>query len=437
MIGKKISLGKTFLLILLVTAIYRITLDFIYTYMIAPLWEYQHFDFEYNVTKYYLSWIWIVAISYQDWRLLPDNRPSAILLLFLDYLFYIPLSSLISLANLNESFFIYSVAFWIISMVIYFKTNRPDSKLFEQDTVKPTSIFLIVTIAITLFNFLVTVYYNGFKIKIDLNDVYDIRLAAREVHMFTLANYIKPLATPVIMILFMITIIKKRFVLSFVLIIIQLVNFAFGATKGDFFVLFLVIICGFFYKLKFKNIILLGFVLLNVVAIIEYKITGISATSMIFQRRLLYVPPLLSSEFFEFFNSNPILYFRDSFLRHFIENPYGQEIPRVIGEYYYGNPEMNANTGILGNDFAELGWFSLIIFPYLRILVLRFFDYCSRGVHYKIILFLAFEYAIAFAGGAFFTILLTCGFIAICLILFLMNNQRLSNILMVFKRKTI
>lgn len=410
---------KNFTIMSLSYFCYRITLDYLYVNAINPLFDYQHFVLNLNSVAYALSFIWCFFILLFDIKLLDSERPSAYIVWFIDLFFYIPLSSIIPLAGMKYSFFTYCILFWLLSSLFYLKLPHY-SKFPGSEVCSVPGPLLVVAVGIILINFLVTVYYNGFSIKLDLADVYDIRMSVRELNLPAIVGYLKPLASKLGLILLCVFIIRRKVLWIIVLTLIQLMNFAFGALKGDLLILIVVYLIGFIYKPGMKRWIPMAFVLANVAAIVEYKVQGYSSLCIVVQRRLMYMPPLLSSEFFDFFSSHELLYLRDSILRYFgFSSPYRMEIPRLIGYEFYDSYDMNANTGIIGDDFAQFGWIALMIYPYFRVKLYQLYDYSSKGIDSRVVLFLGVSFSISFISGSLFSILLTGSFLAVCLLFYL------------------
>ncbi|MGN0066827.1 MAG: hypothetical protein ACI38V_04270 [Bacteroides sp.] len=296
---------------------------------------------------------------------------------------------------------------------------------YNDSCIKPCRIFYFFALLIIISNFLVTIYYNGFKLKLDLNDVYDIRFAVRDMHLPTIVQYLKPLASKVTLMTIMILLMQKKYQWVAFLTIIQLMNFAFGALKSDLFALLLAYIFGIGYKPQHRQYVLYGLLFSNIFVIIEYLNTGISYTSIVIHRRVLFMPALLSYEYYDYFSMHELVYLRDSFMRFFgFSSPYDLEIPRLIGRELYAKEEMNCNTGILGDDFAQLGWISIIIFPLLRIKLLGVYDRMCNGINQNLIIFISFVYSLVFISGTFFSSLLTGGFIGILFLLHLFNYKK-------------
>jgi hypothetical protein len=196
-------------------------------------------------------------------------------------------------------------------------------------------------------------------------------------------------------------------------------NFAFGALKGYFFLLFIAFFVGLFYNSNRKIFIIYGLIAVNLIALIEYYLNGVSTISIVLHRRAFYMPGLLSYEYFSFFSDNTLMYFRDSILRWVgFENPYKMGVPYLIGDIIYGKPNMAANTGLLGDDFSQLGWLCLVVYPFLRVKLLHYtLDSIDNELPPQLMFLVCFVFALNFMSGSFFTILLTGGFIVLYLLL--------------------
>lgn len=414
---------KMTLYFLLTYILYRLTLEYIYANVVVPFFDYQHFELVSNTGNYIFSFFWLCLICLFDFQLYKSTKPSASLMWFLDLLFFVPMTAMVGVAGYEHGFVLYGFLFWLFCAFFYRLLPSYSRKKVQEVITIPKSV-LVILIVVVLINFLITVYYNGFQIKFDLADVYDIRLETRDMNLPTIVGYIKPLATQFLMILLCICIIHKKYIYVIVLVIVQLSNFAFGALKSDLFILLAVFAIGFLYKEKHKILIPLVLIMANFVSIIEYNILGISTIATFFHRRMMFMPSLLSSEFYSFFSTYEALYLRDSFLRFFgFSTPYPMEGSYLIGYELYGNPDMNANTGIVGDDFAQLRWIAVLVYPFLRVKILQVFDYCAKGINFKVLSFLSFSFSLSFISGSLFSILLTGGFIAVCLVLYLWRKN--------------
>lgn len=417
---------KQLIRITLFIVIYRLTLDYIYVNVISPIWSYQHFYTNVNNSFLFISYIWLFFIILFDRKLYEDKRPSSIFLLLLDFLFFIPLSSVIPLSGMSLDFLVYCLIYWSLVALFQYYYLRKKPPYSPKNAIEKRSsnyYFIIASIIIGL-NFLITLYFFGFHIKLDLEDVYDIRYAVRDLHLPTAVKYLKPIASKLTLITILVVIIKRKYLWLIPLVLVQLENFAFGALKSDFFALILVFIVGFFYKTKHLQYIFYALIIANVIVLVEFVLTGSSLFSIIIHRRVLFMPSILSNEYFTYFSGHELVYLRDSFLRYFgFHSPYDLEVPMLIGREYYDSPEANCNTGIIGDDFAQLGWFSLLVFPYLRYKILTLYDRVLSPCEEKMIVYVGFIFSLVFISGTFFSSLITGGFLVIILLLYVLTKK--------------
>src|SRR5690606_9674786 len=115
------------------------------------------------------------------------------------------------------------------------------------------------------------------------------------------------------------------------------------------------------------------------------------------------------------------LYLRSSIFRFLgFSDPYASEdggFQNMIGGIW-GSEDTNANTGLLGNDYAQFGWWSILIYPFLRVYFLNMYDYCAQNIDKRIIVVLSIFIAFTYISGSFFTVLLTNGILIVNYLLY-------------------
>lgn len=314
----------------------------------------------------------------------------------------------IAFKNIVEGFFLFLILYQLSLFLFYnLKSFSFRPILFRSD-----HLFFWIVGFILISNFFITAYYNGFKIKFDLNDIYENRLSVREISMPTIFAYIRASSYYVAIITLMYALKKRNFAIVTAIVLLQLMAFAFGASKKQFFTIFICFIAFYFYSDRFKLWAPISLSLLLMVSIFEFKFFNSTSINDIWTRRSLFMPSNISYNIYEFFEvpQNEFLYLRGSILRVFgFEDPYQayDGFQRLIGATYGGNDDTNANTGLLGNDYAQLGWFSILFYPFLRVYLLKMYDFCSIGVDKRIIVVLSIFISFTYISGAFFTVLLT------------------------------
>ena len=141
----------------------------------------------------------------------------------------------------------------------------------------------------------------------------------------------------------------------------------------------------------------------------------------------MFVPVVLADNYFKFFSENPLDIARSGILGKMgFSTPYQQNIALVIGNNY-DNQFVSANTGLLGNAYATLGFLGFILFPFILIICIRVLDLASDKLNIKIIIGSILYFAVAFTNAVWSTILLSHGFLVICFLylLFPRNNEGL------------
>ena len=167
-----------------------------------------------------------------------------------------------------------------------------------------------------------------------------------------------------------------------------------------------------------KYYILSGLVAINFLGFIEFNFLKSANIYNYFVRRLFFVPALLNQYYFDFFSNHEIDLFRQSFMGKLgFESPYTDQIQKIISSVYFNTPEMLANNGLFSDAFMNLGSMGMFIMPMLICVLLRFLDYCAEGINPFYLLTIMVNVSYIFMSSSFFTVLLTHGFILLCLIM--------------------
>lgn len=102
----------------------------------------------------------------------------------------------------------------------------------------------------------------------------------------------------------------------------------------------------------------------------------------LFVRRLILVPGLLTSYYYEFFTLNPQVLMSDSRMFGWIfggHYPYPLGVPHLIGATYFGWPPPGCNANIWASAYAQFGFYGIIIFSAIFGIVLWIYDSLSKG----------------------------------------------------------
>jgi hypothetical protein len=197
--------------------------------------------------------------------------------------------------------------------------------------------------------------------------------------------------------------------------------------KQTLFFLLVAILAYFFYREYRRRLLVVGLILLNIIAFIEVVIRHFSYVNGYILYRVLFIPNLLSYQFYDYFTNHELLFWRDSIVHKIgFKSPYPFSVPNLIARVYYSDALGNANNGLCGDAFANFGWFGLMILPLLIVIFCKFSDACSKHLDSRILLTAAVIFAMGFTNCSFFMLLLSNGFLFASILLYILPEQKLS-----------
>jgi hypothetical protein len=132
----------------------------------------------------------------------------------------------------------------------------------------------------------------------------------------------------------------------------------------------LVMLYIFFVYSKQTSAIGIIFILITLFCISEFVYMryiidsdGIAYVNSYIIRRVIFTPAMLDSIFVNFFSSNEKYYWATSrFGSWAMESPYPVTAPYLIGEKYFSDPSMGANTGMIGSGFSNAGLYGVFLY---------------------------------------------------------------------------
>ncbi len=409
----------------IILVLYKFTLDLVYILNIHDIYGYLGYTQHFNIKYLFLSIFYLFLLKFII-SLYNNSTISDVAVLLFSILYFIPGLTLLSFMNAEWGYIMYFLSFWILILIfqkIVKPIKLPDLKLAQSQILFYVIIFSTIVLAL-----LITGMYNGFKFHWNIFDVYGIRAEERGLKTAKIVGYIKPLISILIPISVVFFLKLKKYFLVGTLIILQLFLFAMGGHKTTFFLLVIAILAFYFYKNKRLTLIPIGLVALNISALVEkWLVDGISYITFFVQYRSMLIPNMISYQYYELIKSNEILYFRQSFLRHFFENPYPKSIAFIIGEQTYNSDFVRSNNGMCGDAFSQLGWASLMLHPFLIVFSFKLLQSVSYGIDTRITFVAIISYVFYFINISFFSVYLTNGFLFTLVFIFLISNLNKSN----------
>ncbi|MCX7953880.1 MAG: hypothetical protein N3A01_01675 [Bacteroidales bacterium] len=413
---EKYSLFFTYALIIF----YKITLDVSFYIFVPNVWYLDNFTLDFNVCKYIESYFLLIA----TFVFLPRNTEKisnvATLLMFL--MSYIPALTVYSLTN-QPRLFTYGIAiFWVVFFICINKIKMVDIPTIKINSKKHLYVIFFIFTLTTLFYIF---NFFGLHLNFDISRVYEIRQLYKK-HDIALATYIFNWTAYIIFpVFFTFFIIERKWVLLAYAIIVQFLVFSITGMKS--FIFSIVFIFCFLLILKHKNFInrLISLFIFGVLlGIFSYYIFGDVWISSLFTRRTLLKPAHISYMYYDFFSKNSFTYFSQHHIfNKIISYPYTYEPPRLIGKVYFNNNNCNANNGLYGDAFMNLGFCGLIIWPFLISIIFLLIDKIFQNKEKKIGIIAVIMPVFTLINSSLLTCLVTHGILVLLLILYLFPEK--------------
>lgn len=404
----------------LFTIFYRLALDLIYVTVLSPIYGYIGFTTTILPLRYLTSLLATAAFAPLVVALLNDFSPSSILLSFINYLYFIPLTSYYGCRGTETSFFFVSLLYWGLLMLL--QTRIPKLLLKPISSKHATLSMAALTIFAILFVFAISGIYTGFRLTLDFINVYEIRAEAATYEMSVIASYVLGTMPIILAVLLVYWLRSRKMVVAILLIVTYLFLFSIDASKSIFFFLFLIVAAFVFYRDWMLRWLPGLLVLVSGVPFLERALGGSWILSLFF-RRMMYVPVQISEHYALFFSQNPLNLFQDGIMGKLsFDSIYPVDISDVIGAFM--GDFSSANNGLVGDLYANIPVaLGLFLMPLILIVCFRVFDLLAERIPRKFLLPFCVFYANGFINSSWSTVLLSHGFLAACLLLYFFPKE--------------
>lgn len=403
--------------------IFRLLIDWIYNFEIAPFFSYSNYLNNSTRESTFLSWIILAAfIPFVMWIVSDSNRYnsfSQLIAALLLYLRIIPFTSLVMYMPKSSGFVFSNLVYWILIFVLlsYLKMQNPLGLLRSRGGSK-SAIFVLTVISV-LTVLIVSGVYCGFRIHLSLEDVYELRMEAREFDMPVVLKYLHSATSNIIPILIIYYISKGNRLMVYLLALIGLLNFSIAGHKSTLFKIILCLGLYLFPKLDIKKYLPYFFITLGVITILEFLNFNTIALSTIFIRRGLYVPASLDISYFDFIEKHGPTYFTKG-------------IASEIGSLA-GDDAKRCNNGMFSDAFMNLGFLGCIIFPIIFVYFVKISEYITNNLNLSLRFFAAFLIVSTLGSSYFTTSMLTHGLFLLLVTLYLIPKREPKNVRKVIK----
>lgn len=402
---------------------YRAVLDFVYVTLLSPTYAYAGFTIDLIPITYGLSWLLTLAyVPLMAGIQEQEDRLSSLMITFLNLLYFIPLTSYMGCKGSPIWFLASAAVYWLVLMVL--QLRLPSFPLQRIPVHHGKLLFVCLTIGAVLLVMGISGVYTGFRLKLNLSDVYGIRAEAAAYDLPTVLSYALSWMTVVLSIAILYWLIEKKYWVVVGLIVVYFFYYSIAAHKAIFLFLFLLLSCYFLYR-KWMLRWSAGLLSLGVMAFwMMGKVGKFMYPIDLLVRRLMYVPARLNEVYALYFTENPLNLLRDGVLGKLgFDAVYSTNIPRTIGEFM--DTQTNANNGMLGDLYANLPVvIGVLVFPLILVILFRLLDLSASALPQRISIGLCVYYATVFKDTTWSTALLSGGFLLACVLLYLLPTQQ-------------
>lgn len=423
-LGEKMK--KITLMNIAVLLIFKISLEISYLTFVNPVYAYDAFYLDYNITKMIISYVYSIIIFVCIIKFITGQRSASQIIIYILLIFlFIPILSLYWLQNQSTAYITYIFVSFLITICISWIFPRVKFPTFKKIEAKYILFLMISILTVLVYGMLIA---NGGISRINLNllKVYEARAEYNANTNFMLKYLLSWQANVVNLILLSILLYNKRYKLAFGVLGMQI--FLFSMTNFKSYLLAPIVIITFYILQKtswrdyFLLIITSGTLILVNGSLLLYSISKdfILFPSM-FIRRMFFVPAQLHFQYFDFFYNKKKYFLSHSIFEGVIPRPY-EENPVVYMAHEFFNKDFAPNVGLWGDAYVNFSYAGIVMFGIILGILMIIIDTCSN----KLPLFLTMSILVipfmSIINSAFFTALLTHGILFSILLLWLVNG---------------
>jgi hypothetical protein len=401
--------NKTLFLTLVGLILYRFSIDYSYTNIIAELFDYQGYVVVPSVNSVLISWLFLMALTPMIIKIFFKPNLSSNILSVLILISLIPTTTMIAFnSHYSNTYIILIFVYWFTLLYLNIKIGPI---IISKNRFELPNFYKYLTVLLSVIVVFLSWKFTGLRFHFGLLDVYDLRLDARDYNISSLGiGYLSTMADNLLPSLLVLFLYKKRWIVSLSLILVILLNFGITATKQILFLLILAVTSYFFIKdLKFSKYFLWFFLSLVIVSILEFHFFDSWAISLFSTYRVMIIPAKLHYSYFSFFSNGNFDYFRQSFFKWIWPSSYKENIGFLLGEFDTGDIGGRANNGLFSDAYMNVGPIGSLIFPLIILIIIKFLEGATLGLNERILSILVISISFVLLGLPFSTALMSAG----------------------------
>lgn len=390
MLERKIEFAD-YLMLLAIRYLYL----FLTVAMLNGVWYrgYGSYGVDFSIGKELVAGLTYLVIAFLYILIMREGTFRTILVHILFCIYYIPLSCSFSINNLSISYFIASTIYVVLMILFLSGRSKVSEGSLEKrkstpnfDAIMNSKLIWLVFLAICILYIIYKISYNGFNLNLSLgqDEVYsnraeylDYRTNVSGSVTAYATTFLSGIVSFVIPAFLYFSLRRKDFLGVLVSALTLLSQFSVSSGKSGLFfvgIIIYIILCEQFNLLSsFNSLFTKSILLLLLVTLAEYIISGKSVIYWYILRRELYIPSWIGSMYYEYFTNNTALYFSDSvfLLQSVIPNSYDFSSVELISRNYFNGAIPSPNAGLFAEAVMQCGYIGVILFPVLISLLMK------------------------------------------------------------------
>jgi hypothetical protein len=347
-------------------------LDISYHYFVAELYAYSGMELDYSGERLSLSYFITSLFIY--YLLIFKNKIATFFVLVLFIFLFLPIQTLWVFGG-GSSVFFAQVCFGLTLILIFSQIHEVRFFSVKQGN---SLLVLILTSMLILYVALVGAKGAYKLISFDFSDMYENRelLFEQVFHGFFgyFASWVGKVVLPLLL---AIALWRKSYILAIAIFAVSILNY--GLVQRKEFLMFPIIVCYFYFVYhskpnaigKFSSVILLFLT----IALSSYVVTENSIIAGVIFHRLFFVVAQNHFEYFNFFQSNPLVFLSNSIFSSFVDYPYNDKIPTLIGFGRFSEGQDSfANTGLFASAYMHFGGLGVVVYSVLTGTILSVYN---------------------------------------------------------------
>lgn len=399
----------------------KLLLEYLYINVIALNYSYSGLTYVFSYNNYVIGW----AIYLFGYLILLRKKKLYIYEIFylLYFIYVLPTIVFFELSNKSFSDFLILIIPYFVILLFVFERPEKQIKSFPNGKI----IVLVLSFLAVVSVIIHYLFSTGGNFVLSFDEVYDFREKFGESNLSGIFGYLNSWTMKIFLVVLYSWALNQKNIKALILFIFFiLIVFMLSGHKEALSGVFLIFFFKFLFKQKAKRrrifILLSLFLLLFLIAINSF-INGLSILDSLITRRLFFVPIHLNFTYIEFFSNHEYVYWSNSIFKYFLNYPYNLPPAFLIGDYL-GVSGMSANTGFIATGYMHFGYFGLLIYVFLAIIILRVINRLGKKIKKYTVLSIVFlPINTLFMASDLFSTLLTHGLLIAVLVLWLYEDK--------------